>query len=249
MRQNKPSNNQRYRNADDQHNNYPSPQRNYQYQYVHPRKKSSTVAMVLIGIIGGAAASVGTMLYFKNHDTVTPPPAQPVQIEQQAPSANTQPAMQPVIMQAKILAVTPNYTMVDKPVKVCKMVESEVRVLNTNKSTTTGTAIGGATGAVAGGIIGNQIRQGGGGTIIGGVLGAATGALIGHEVQKANQPEYVNKEEQVKVCDTVTKSVKEVSSYDIRYTYNNQTETATSKKKYRVGTLVNYNNLQANFVR
>ncbi|RTK99001.1 MAG: glycine zipper 2TM domain-containing protein, partial [Proteobacteria bacterium] len=164
-----------------------------------------------------------------------------------APLAQSQSNQQAVNL-AKIIAVTPNYITVDKPVKSCKTVESQVSVPNPNKSTTTGTAIGGATGAVAGGIIGNQIKQGGGGTIVGGVLGAATGALIGHEVQKANQPEYITKTEPVKVCNTVIKSVKQISDYQLTYSYNGHVETATTKKKYKVGTTVDYNKLQANLL-
>lgn len=238
-----------YRNDNDyDDNNYPSRNQNYN-RYV-PKRKTPTWALVTLGIIGGAAASVGTTLYINKHEAATAPQqTQQITPQQETPQNNiVQQPTQQVQQLAKVLNVTPNYTTVDKPVKVCNMEESTVTVLN-KKSGTTGSVIGGTTGAVAGGIIGNQIKQGGGGTIIGGVLGAATGALIGNEVQKANQPEYITKQEQVKVCHTENKSVKQIVNYDITYSYNGQTETATSKKSYKVGSSVSYNKLQANFVR
>lgn len=234
-----------YRNDNDYDDNYPSRNQNYRYS---PKRKTPTWALVTLGIIGGAAASVGTTLYINKHEVATTPQTQQA-TQQEIPQNNiAQQPTQTVQQLAKILNVTPNYTTVDKPVKVCNMEESSVTVLN-KKSGTTGSVIGGTTGAVAGGIIGNQIKQGGGGTIIGGVLGAATGALIGNEVQKANQPEYITKQEQVKVCHTENKSVKQIVNYDITYSFNGQTETATSKKSYKVGSSISYNKLQANFVR
>lgn len=246
MRQRRtPSNNRNYSN-DRYDNGYPVARgyNNHNGQYY--QKKRSPILTIIISLIGGAAVAVGGMLYYEKHTTnnTANEIVQPATVTQ-----STTQSVTPVTTTAKIIAVTPNYTMVDKPVKACKTVESQVLVANPNTSTTTGTAIGGATGAVAGGIIGNQIKQGGGGTIVGGVLGAAAGALVGHEVQKANQPQYITKTEPVKVCHTETKSVKEVSNYNIQYVYNGQTETAVSKKKYKVGSLVDYTKLQANFIR
>ncbi|MBP7782145.1 MAG: hypothetical protein KA049_04260, partial [Burkholderiales bacterium] len=75
---------------------------------------------------------------------------------------------------AQIVSVTPNYTTVKKPYSSCHKEATTSYVAN-QKNGTDGALIGGATGAVAGGIIGNQVKQGGGGTIIGAVIGGATG--------------------------------------------------------------------------
>lgn len=243
MRSRRTPNNMRNNYSNHQYDEHPI-SRNQRDYYPSYKKKSSPLLTIVISIIGGAAVAVGGMMYYDKH--VAENSAQSSQAIT-APLAQSQSNQQAVNL-AKIIAVTPNYITVDKPVKSCKTVESQVSVPNPNKSTTTGTAIGGATGAVAGGIIGNQIKQGGGGTIVGGVLGAATGALIGHEVQKANQPEYITKTEPVKVCNTVIKSVKQVSDYQLTYNYNGHVETATTKKKYKVGTTVDYNKLQANLL-
>lgn len=243
MRSRRTPNNMRNNYSNHQYDEHPI-SRNQRDYYPRYKKKSSPLLTIVISIIGGAAVAVGGMMYYEKHTAESV--AQPSQAIP-APLAQSQSNQQAVNL-AKIIAVTPNYITVDKPVKSCKTVESQVSVPNPNKSTTTGTAIGGATGAVAGGIIGNQIKQGGGGTIVGGVLGAATGALIGHEVQKANQPEYITKTEPVKVCNTVIKSVKQISDYQLTYSYNGHVETATTKKKYKVGTTVDYNKLQANLL-
>lgn len=246
MRPRRTPNNMRNNYNNHQYDEHPI-SRNQRDYYPSYKKKSSPLLTIVISIIGGAAVAVGGMMYYDKHVAErSAQPSQAITALSGQPKSN-QPSVA-VANLAKIIAVTPNYVMVDKPVKSCKTVESQVSVPNPNKSTTTGTAIGGATGAVAGGIIGNQIKQGGGGTIVGGVLGAATGALIGHEVQKANQPEYVTKTEPVKVCNTVIKSVKQVSDYQLTYNYNGHVETATTKKKYKVGTTVDYNKLQANLL-
>lgn len=242
-----PKNNQRYRNNNDhpqyQNDQYPS-QTNYKH-YLPPKRGIPTWVLVIFGVIGGVGASAGAMYYLNKQQNTHQEPAAVI-------NNNPQPAVVPpaepiVVPMAQIIAVSPNYTTVDKPIKSCTTVESEVKVLN-QKSGTTGAVVGGATGAVAGGVIGNQIKHGTG-TIIGGVLGAATGALIGHQVQEANQPEYITKQEPVQVCKTEMHAVKHIANYDVKYSYNGQISTATSKKSYKVGSNVSYNKLQANFVQ
>lgn len=238
-------NNQRYRNNNDypqyQNGQYPS-HNNYKY-YSPPKRGIPTWVLVVFGVLGGVAASAGAMYYLNNQKNIHQEPAAVINNNPQPVT----PVSAPTVPTAQILAVSPNYTTVDKPIKSCKTVESEVKVLN-QKSGTTGAIVGGTTGAVAGGVIGNQIKHGTG-TIIGGVIGAATGALIGHQVQEANQPEYITKQEPVQVCKTEMHPVKHIVNYDIKYSYNGQINTATSKKPYKIGSNVNYNKLQANFVQ
>ena len=79
------------------------------------------------------------------------------------------PALIPQAPQAQILSVNPNYVFSKKLTIVAIKFQNYLRA--ESKDGTDGALIGGATGAVAGGVIGNQIKQGGGGTAVGAIVG------------------------------------------------------------------------------
>ncbi|MBX9866831.1 MAG: glycine zipper 2TM domain-containing protein [Burkholderiales bacterium] len=146
---------------------------------------------------------------------------------------------------AQIVSVTPNYTTIKKPYNSCHKEATTSYVAN-QKNGTDGALIGGATGAVAGGIIGNQVKQGGGGTIIGAVLGGATGALAGREIQRSNQPDYVAKHGSTTKCATLYKSVRVKSgSYTVQYNYKDTLAKMVTNSAPAIGATLPMAQLQA----
>lgn len=146
---------------------------------------------------------------------------------------------------AQIVSVTPNYTTLKKPYNSCHKEATTSYVAN-QKNGTDGALIGGATGAVAGGIIGNQVKQGGGGTIIGAVIGGATGALAGREIQRSNQPDYVAKHGSTTKCATLYKTVRVKSgSYTVQYNYKDTLATIVTNSAPAIGATLPIAQLQA----
>ena len=146
---------------------------------------------------------------------------------------------------AQIVSVTPNYTTIKKPYNSCHKEATTSYVAN-QKNGTDGALIGGATGAVAGGIIGNQVKQGGGGTIIGAVIGGATGALAGREIQRSNQPDYVAKHGSTTKCATLYKTVRVKSgSYTVQYNYKDTLAKMVTNSAPAIGATLPIAQLQA----
>ncbi len=145
---------------------------------------------------------------------------------------------------AQIISVRPNYNYTKQAYDSCHKVGTTQYVAN-QKNGTTGAIVGGATGAVAGGIIGNQIKQGGGGTAVGALVGGATGALIGSEVQKSNQPNYIAKHGTTTKCGIAYKTVKVQNGYTVQYLYDNNMASVLTQSAPSVGTQLPLNQLQA----
>lgn len=145
---------------------------------------------------------------------------------------------------AQIISVSPNIVSTQKPYESCHRVGTTTYVKN-QKNGTEGALIGGATGAVAGGIIGNQIKQGGGGTAVGALVGGATGALVGDQVQKANQPDYIAKKGSSNQCHTAYKTVQAQNGYVVQYMYKDNTATIITQNAPAVGSKIPMEQLQA----
>ncbi len=145
---------------------------------------------------------------------------------------------------AQIVSVSPNYVSTQQPYQDCHRVGTTHYVRN-QKNGTEGALIGGATGAVAGGIIGNQVKQGGGGTAVGALVGGATGALVGREVQRSNQPDYVAQKGSTTQCATRYKNVQTQSGYNVQYLYKGNMANMVTQSAPAIGVKIPYSQLQA----
>lgn len=145
---------------------------------------------------------------------------------------------------AQIISVTPNMVSTQEPYQSCHRVGTTTYVKN-QKNGTEGALIGGATGAVAGGIIGNQIKQGGGGTAVGALVDGATGALVGDQIQKSNQPDYIAKKGSSNQCHTAYKTVQTQNGYNVQYMYKDSTASIITQTPPTVGSKVPMEQLQA----
>ncbi len=145
---------------------------------------------------------------------------------------------------AQIVSVSPNYVSTQQPYQDCHKVGT-TRYVRNQKNGTEGALIGGATGAVAGGIIGNQVKQGGGGTAVGAVVGGATGALVGREVQRSNQPDYVAQKGSTTQCATRYKTVQTQVGYNVQYLYKGNMASMVTQSAPAIGVKLPYSQLQA----
>lgn len=145
---------------------------------------------------------------------------------------------------AQIISVTPNMVNQQQPYQSCHKVGTTSYVKN-QKNGTEGALIGGATGAVAGGIIGNQVKQGGGGTAVGALVGGATGALVGSSVQKSNQPDYIAKKGSNTQCHTAYKTVRTQNGYNVQYLYKDNTASIITQTAPAIGSKIPMEQLQA----
>lgn len=144
---------------------------------------------------------------------------------------------------AQIITVKPNSTIVKEPYKVCSRVGTSKYVQN-KKSGTEGAIIGGATGAVAGGVIGNQIKQGGGGTLVGALVGGAAGAFVGDKVEKSNQPDSVEVKGSKQECRIEYKSHHRTHGYIVQYVYKDNIKSVILKSPPKVGSKIPFEQLQ-----
>lgn len=144
----------------------------------------------------------------------------------------------------QITSVSPNIVTSQQPYQSCHKVGTTTYVKN-QKDGTEGALIGGATGAVAGGIIGNQIRHGGGGTAIGAVVGGATGALAGSAIQKSNQPDYIAKKGSSNQCHTAYKTVQAQNGYKVQYVYKDTPGMVITQNAPAVGSKIPLDQLRA----
>lgn len=145
---------------------------------------------------------------------------------------------------AQIVSVSPNYVSTQQPYQDCHRVGT-TRYVRNQKNGTEGALIGGATGAVAGGIIGNQVKQGGGGTAVGAVVGGATGALVGREIQRSNQPDYVAQKGSTTQCATRYKNVQTQAGYNVQYLYKGNMASMVTQSAPAIGVKLPYSQLQA----
>lgn len=145
---------------------------------------------------------------------------------------------------AQIISVTPNMVSQQQPYQSCHKVGTTTYVKN-QKNGTEGALIGGATGAVAGGIIGNQVKQGGGGTAVGALVGGATGALVGSSVQKSNQPDYIAKKGSNTQCHTAYKTVQVQNGYNVQYMYKDNTASIVTQTAPAIGSKIPMEQLQS----
>jgi uncharacterized protein YcfJ len=191
--------------------------RHYAQQRYEQPQRSFNLAWIIVPLLLVATAALG----FGAYSLISKPPL------------------------AQIVSVTPNYTTIKKPYNSCHKEATTSYVAN-QKNGTDGALIGGATGAVAGGIIGNQVKQGGGGTIIGAVIGGATGALAGREIQRSNQPDYIAKHGSTTKCATLYKNVQVKSgSYTVQYNYKDTLAKIVTNSAPAIGTTLPIAQLQA----
>lgn len=186
------------------------------------------ILIIAGGIIAIVATSIGATLAVQSVQShpAPLPPAQATPTPPPPPPAPT-PTV-PATPVAQVIAVSPHYVTVSKPVQHCYPVQQVVSQPASPKIPGAGAVIGG----VAGGFAGSAIKGNAHTAAI--VAGAALGALSGNAVQKSmNQPtQQVQTSTQ---CSTQNVSKQVVKGYDVTYLMNGQQGTTRMNTAPAVG--------------
>lgn len=129
--------------------------------------------------------------------------------------------------EAKVLASTPIYHMVEStvPQRVCK--EEEVAVRDRSRESRD-SATPEILGAVIGGALGNALGNHSANKAVGAVVGAVVGGSVAHDIDNANHDSQDTvRTEVVERCHTVatTHQEEKLVGYDVRYSYNGSEHT------------------------